>query len=59
MSRNKGDQRGGHRRRWNGIYSCGCCEIRIPRHRARNRIERERESHRYEHRADQPKPDHQ
>ncbi|MEO3931372.1 hypothetical protein WMO79_00970 [Micrococcaceae bacterium Sec7.4] len=48
MSRSSKDQRGGHRRRRDDTYSCGCCDVRIPRHQSPNRTERERESLRYE-----------
>lgn len=53
MSRNDKDQRGGHRRRRTNIYSCGCCDVRIPRHQSPNRTERERISMRYETSAHQ------
>lgn len=53
MSRSRKDQRGGHRRRRIDTYPCGCCDVRIPRHRSLNRTERERESLRYEDHAHQ------
>jgi hypothetical protein len=53
MSRSNKDQRGGHRRRWTNTYSCGCCDVRVPRHQSPNRTERERDSLRYEVHAHQ------
>jgi hypothetical protein len=53
MSRNKKDQRGGHKRRRNGTYSCGCCAVLTPNHQSQNRTERDQAAARYEQRANE------
>jgi hypothetical protein len=52
MSRDDRDQRGGHRIRRNGTYSCGCCPVLAPQAQSTNRTERDHVADRYERQAD-------
>lgn len=52
MSRSKKDQRGGHRRRKFGTYSCMCCPILAPRERDQNRTRRNAALDKNDRRAD-------
>lgn len=52
MSRDDRDKRGGHARRKNNTYSCGCCLILSPREKSRSRARRNTALDRHELRAE-------